>query len=191
MNWINPKIDWKTGATPGPGDFNRIEGNILIPRMQIFLASGFFIVLDGIAEYWVSICGGGGGGANYSNGNYAGGGSAEAVYRKKITVIPGESIPIAVGKGGAAAAAGGASSFGTYLSCAGGGRAQTDTPGSAGGPGGEPGTSGQGGSGLFGMGAHYLSNASYRSVAGGYGSGGCSAASLYCNGTDGIVIVEW
>ena len=192
MNWINPKIDWKTGATPGPGDFNRIEGNIFLPRMQVFLESGSFVSLDGIVDYWITMCGAGGGG-NYNSGSAIsfGGSGAAAYYRKKISVIQNETISITVGVGGGVGVTGGTSSFGAYLSCPGGGGSPGNGPVLPGGDGGEAGTPDHGGFSLFGVGARYSTNVNLRNVAGGYGSGGYGNVSPYCNGASGVVIVEW
>jgi hypothetical protein len=177
MSWIEPKVDWKDGDVPGPGDFNRVEGNFLAERIAVFETSNNFIVPDGITWVWVSMCGAGGGGYNNSNIGY-GGGSGKGVIRVKVPVNPGEIIPITIGKGGGPNAAGGASSFGRYLSCSGGSTTSL-------------GSNGRGMDSIFGVGAAYAASSGAGIVADGYGSGGCSITSPYCYGKDGVVIVEY
>lgn len=140
-----------------------------------------FIVPRGIKRVWVSMCGGGGGG--FSNSPIFGenGGGAEAVMYQEIQVNEGESIPIIVGTGGFAnGGSGGASSFGHYLTCNGGGAATSSEPGAAGGDGGADGDHFSGSS-LFGSGG--VGNG----VGFGYGSGGQSGTA----GRSGMVLVEY
>ncbi len=161
--------------------------------IQVFNSSGTFTVPPGVTTVYVTICGGGGGGTYYSS-SYYGGGAGEGYYRKKVIVRPNETINITVGIGGGDRQAGGVSSFGTYLSCSGGGApvlGQTSHNGWAGGPNAERGISTQGGASLFGFGGIYSTNADVAAVAGEYGSGGHGSVSPYCNGANGVVIVEW
>ncbi len=161
--------------------------------IQVFNSSGIFTVPPGVTTVYVTICGGGGGGTYYSS-IYFGGGAGEGYYRKKVIVRPNETINITVGIGGGDRQAGGISSFGTYLSCSGGGApvvGSTGHTGWAGGPNAEPGSFERGGDSLFGIGGRYSSSATAAIVAGEYGSGGHGSVSPSCNGANGVVIVEW
>jgi hypothetical protein len=143
MSWQTPKTDWQSSDNPGPGDFNRIEGNIAMspPRgRQLFTESGTFIVQPGVTKVWVTACSGGQGGqGNWSETvgdetvwhSGSNGGDGYAVWNNAITVQSDEEIPITIGGGGAggnngATAAGpngtygsygGETKFGNYLTC--------------------------------------------------------------------------
>jgi hypothetical protein len=93
--------------------------------MQVFTASGTFVVPNGVSMARVTVIGGGGAGGYHSTMPSGGGGAGgEAVGI--IGLTPGQSIAVAVGAGGAVPAspgnggAGGASSFGALLSATGG-----------------------------------------------------------------------
>jgi hypothetical protein len=85
-----------------------------------FTANGSFTVPAGVTKLWLSGVAGGGGGSGGSEqissfGTYvylgSGGGSGQAVFKKAVTVTPGEVIPITIGLGGAGGA-GGTGGFG-------------------------------------------------------------------------------
>lgn len=170
---------------------------------RMFLYSGTFTVPEGVEEVWLSMCGGGGGGkqGHYVNEGDShsggGGGGAHAILAQNTAVTPGEVITITVGAGGNAASAGGTSSFGPYVSCAGGGGATgTSDSGNAGGPGGSPGTIGElfgsvgtGGGCIFGQGSGKPTV-----NAGGFGAGGAgggSGGAAGSKGSQGFVLIQW
>lgn len=163
---------------------NVSSNGIVLHGKQFFTSTSqeqTFIVPIGIKRVWVSMCGGGGGG--YRNSAIFGenGGGAEALMYQEIDVTEGESIPITVGTGGFANGGdGGASSFGHYLTCNGGGAATPTGPGESGGDGGADGDHFSGSS-LFGSGG--MGNG----VGFGYGSGGQSGMA----GRPGMVLVEY
>jgi hypothetical protein len=51
MTWQTPKIDWAVSSAPGPGDFNRIEGNIQDLSLR-FLNLSFEYGSDGLLDAW-------------------------------------------------------------------------------------------------------------------------------------------
>jgi len=73
-----------------------------------FTTNGSFTVPVGVTKLWVSgVAGGGSGGGGGSNAIAnaiamagGGGGGGQSVYKKLLTVVPGEVIPITVGLGG-------------------------------------------------------------------------------------------
>lgn len=67
--------------------------------LQVFSASGDFVVPDNVFKIMVEGWGGGGGGCN--NGGVSGGGSAGAFGLSIKTVVPGQVVPITIGLGGA------------------------------------------------------------------------------------------
>ena len=103
------------------------SGNTLIT--QIFKENSNFTVPKGVKQVDVRIFGGGGGGISKRTISGAGGGGGW-MNNAIINVTPGEVIPITIGAGGlgkfntassiANAGSGGTTSFGTYLSAAGG-----------------------------------------------------------------------
>jgi len=154
---------------------------------QLFTESGTFTVPNGVDQVWVSLCGGGGaGGLGDTGGNDVywyggGGGSGASILARELIVTSGEAITVTVGAGGKFTRGsygdnGGTTSFGTYLSCAGGGCGKFSEGGASGGAGGSGGQygsasgGGRGGVGLFG-----------------YGSGGDNSSV----GKSGMVLVEW
>lgn len=103
---------------------------------DIFTTSGTFTVPAGVTQLYVSGCGAGGGGSTIFG---CGGGAGASAYRTPITVTAGQSITVTIGTGGignknaspttnATAASntdthgydGGSTSFGSYLTLAGG-----------------------------------------------------------------------
>lgn len=100
---------------------------------QPFSASGTFTVPTGVTAADVELWGGGGGaGANVAGTatySFGGGGAGAGYSRKRVSgLTAGQAIPVTVGaggtggvSGGAAATAGGTSSFGSYVSATGGG----------------------------------------------------------------------
>jgi hypothetical protein len=90
---------------------------------QLFTASGTFIVPSGVNKVWVICVGGAGsGGGMHSSAKEAG--TTGFSTMGSIVVTPGSSIAVTVGQGGAGTVnngiSGGESSFGSYLSAAGG-----------------------------------------------------------------------
>ncbi|MBP2657929.1 MAG: hypothetical protein H6Q69_961 [Firmicutes bacterium] len=148
---------------------------------SMFTSSGTFTVPSSVSTVYVSMSGGGGGG-----GSSSGGGGAAAVLKQGVSVTAGSFITVTVGSGGTAATTGGTSSFGSDITCAGGGAGSGATPGVAGGTGGASGsgTFGYGGGSIFGAGG---SNSSSYSAGGGYGGGGGTSGA----GSAGMVLVEW
>ena len=136
--------------------------SICIGGYLVFGASGTFRVPEGVRRVRVLVVGGGSGGLS----SHGGGGGSGYVRVGEFDLIPGVPVPVIVGVGGEGSPyqtaqfgihrqnskAGGISSFGSYLSAAGGkgnyGVSWTATDGGSGGgdaPGCGPGTSGAGG----------------------------------------------
>jgi len=177
---------------------------------QMFTGSGTFTTPSGTSTstvYWITLSGGGGGGSgdHYSNPAYVngcGGGGAAAYISYAVTGIAANTaVTITVGAAGSGGAyagnggTGGTSSFGAYLSAAGGGGATTTAAGASGGAGGGAGIGSTGGSSIFGVG--YPANGLINSTTGcGYGAGGSGSSYNAANGTGGagtagFVLVEW
>lgn len=92
---------------------------------QSFIASGTFIVPAGVSFVRASVRGGGGGGGGATSAASAGGGGGGAEYRSGwFAVTPGDAIAVTIGVGGAGGVtdgnAGGASSFGPFITANGG-----------------------------------------------------------------------
>ncbi|WP_187359957.1 glycine-rich domain-containing protein [Chitinolyticbacter meiyuanensis] len=171
---------------------NTIPGNA-----QVFTASGSFTVPAGVTRVMVECWGGGGGGGATDVVSGSGGGGGAGGYGRGLyAVTPGQVIAVTIGSGGFGAAAGstagagvgGTSSFGSMLSCTGGGGGVSHYSGANGGPGGTPvghnagGWSGQNGtSGVYSSGP--IITASGYSVSG--GSGGGPAGGAGCGGGGG------
>lgn len=173
------------------------SGDSTLHGKQLFTAVGTttWTVPTGISQVWVSLSGGGGNG----NNSGAGGGAAAKIAYNVTGLTSGSIIPITVG------GISGTSSFGGYVSCAGGGAGHGWLP-NAGGAGGSNGSgwgdysglsTGTGGSSIFGSGGGYT--ASIGGINGsGYGAGG-GAGMLNMDGNDypggagtpGMVLVEW
>lgn len=181
------------------------------PRnFQLFTSKGTFTVPPFVEKVYITGCGGGGAGAKgYDEGDdySAGGGGAGAkcAVKTPLTVIPGQSYTITVGKGGAAnQGAGGASSFGALLTLNGGGGANLTIGGASGGFGGQNGGAGgygvgdgvvhgKGGSSIFGVGG-VLTRGRTGVNGSGYGAGGSSGGNKHANGgagSQGFILVEW
>jgi hypothetical protein len=176
MSWQTPKTDWLSSDNPGPGDFNRIEGNTVPHGKLKMTESGTFIVPDNVIKVWVTPAGGGGGGE-------AGSGSGDDIdpgdpgfsgaikWTEEVTVTPGESVTVTVGTGGsggtegAPGVAGGDTSFGSYITAAGGAGGGT-------------------------VGAKQTREISINYGIGGAGSGGGYGTDGY-PGTDGVCLIEW
>lgn len=96
--------------------------------VQSFTASGAFVVPPGVTQVEVEVWGAGSGSFASVSGLPSGGGSGGGYARKLVTgLIPGQSIPVAVGAGGTAGTtagilptSGGTSSFGPFVSATGG-----------------------------------------------------------------------
>jgi hypothetical protein len=209
-----------TAAIPGTPGFG-------LSVMSIFTSNGFFIVPAGITRVRVTVIGGGGGGgpSNYdpdSGASYVGGGGGGGGTAVKTIsgLIPGASINVVVGTGGAGGIqfyltpgqAGTTSSFGAYCSATGGGGGNQGPGGSTGGGG--NGAGGYGGVGVSGdlnisgtYGLNYIAGGYGGNTilgAGGavtqtgrqYGGGGGGGAYVYDTlngyaGANGVVIVEY
>ncbi|VVE76362.1 hypothetical protein PAN31117_05379 [Pandoraea anapnoica] len=205
------------------------------PGIAVITQTGDFTPVR--EDNWITMIGaGGGGGAGGRDMSDfmipgGGGGAGQSVYRYHLKLQVGVPVQVTIGKGGKGAAtvlaqtpsplprggAGGASSFGSHVTCSGGaggegGFTGSGSVGGAGGFGWPGGGSGQytgsanaqttfggaGGNGLFGGGApavngYQITNAS------GYGGGGSGGALYYIkesdsnggDGFDGVCIVEW
>lgn len=181
MSWQTPKTDWLSSDNPGPGDFNRIEGNIAMspPRgRQLFTESGTFIVQPGVTKVWVTMCAGGQGGyGSYDYGDsentyggvaYTSGANGAGILSHEVAVTPGEEVVVTIGAGGAP----GADGYKNY--------SLVDSP--------PPEAVGAvGGNSLFGS---YLtaSGTGYNGLAGwGYGNGGARRSW----GRSGACLIEW
>lgn len=187
------------------------------PGMQAFTSSGTFTVPAGVTQVEALVWGGGGGSmASSGGGVYTGGGGGGGYSSKIITgLVPGATITVTVGAGGAASASGvaggngGTSSFGSHLSATGGsggatvaGNGASAGTGSSGvinlvgqtGAGSIPsvnagdGGSAAGGGGLGGTGG--ASTADAGSAPGGGASGAGAGASGQPGGA-GMVVVRW
>lgn len=91
-------------------------------NMEVFTSSGTFTPKPGIVRYHIEAVGGGGGGSAY-------GGGAAGGYAKGFANIT-SAQTVTIGAGGAADAAGGATSVGSIVTCN-GGSAGTSTTGGA------------------------------------------------------------
>lgn len=153
--------------------------------VQRFTTDGTFSVPPGVTTVYVSGAGGGGGGGGgagrtsspNASGGGGGGGAGRSAHKQPVSVVPGSSISVKIGAGGARGSAGstggsggngtagGDTIFGTLLSLSGGaggglGRAVDGAGGTGGSPGGawggdgiagsRGGDGGSGGSGPFG-----------------------------------------
>jgi hypothetical protein len=89
--------------------------------MQVFVASGTFVLPNGVTTVRVYAVGGGGGGGYHNTLPSGGGGAAGSSNGIVGNLTPGQSISVTVGAGGAVLTtygignAGGVSSFGSYL----------------------------------------------------------------------------
>lgn len=145
---------------------------VLSTRTEIFREDGVFRVPNGVSTVHVLLMGGGGSGYTYTTKNgYSGAGGGGGYFSEAdIDVNPREIVMVTIGKGGIApdgvsgSTAGGASSFGIYLSAdggAGGGSNEGGSGGSGGGSNGDSSSSAVGGTGgLFGGGGsgYYFSS---------------------------------
>ncbi len=114
----SPALQWKLPALrPGFGS-----------GVQTFTASGLFVVPAGVSQVEVEVWGAGAGSFASTSSLASGGGSGGGYARKRLTGLgPGQQIAVTVGAGGAAGGvggpmptAGGASSFGSWVSASGG-----------------------------------------------------------------------
>ena len=123
-----------------------------VSKNEIFMSDSTFTVPDGITSVAVRIFGAGGAGYCFHGGGGGGGHMAYGVF----DVIPGQQIPVTIGRGGNnsgnPSGTGESSSFGTLLSAAGGSPGTSSAPGSGGTGGGGGGYSGNGGNGSYGGG---------------------------------------
>jgi predicted outer membrane lipoprotein len=104
------------------GNVLQISVNTFLPNMQVFDASGTFVVPAGVSNIMVEIWGGGGGGlsVDLDNGNNGGGGAGGGYGKQVINVTPGSSHPVVVGDGGYPDSSGGDSSFDGLIAHGGG-----------------------------------------------------------------------
>jgi hypothetical protein len=163
-------------------------GTIIPHGKKLFTSDGTFVVPDNVTTVWVTLVGGGGGGAKgtkrvmiegssryyKTEKSYSSGGKGASIICQEITVSPGESVPITVGKAGDVFVAGGDSTFGGYISCPGGKAGYTHEDGNA-----NPCSPGEDG------GPRYFETC--------YGTEGSGIPinKNYPRGTNGMVLVEW
>lgn len=93
-------------------------------RSQVFTASGTFDVPVNVSAVWISGCGAGGGGNGYvagtGNPSHGGGGAGEFCLGRLIPVVPGGTLSIIIGAGGAGSidnspmAAAGSTQYGAF-----------------------------------------------------------------------------
>jgi hypothetical protein len=189
------------------------------PQVATLTASGTFVVPAGITRAKVTVIAGGGAGGYHASQPGGGGGSGGQAMAWLSGLVPGNSIPVSVGAGGApptsptAGGAGQGSAFGSYVSATGGqgGGGGTGTGVPAGGQGGSGvggaanfsgswggdaipsanrgGDGGGPGAGKGGSGATVGQNAPLNGVGGGGGGGG--SANAGGAGGGGLVIVEY
>jgi hypothetical protein len=94
--------------------------------LQAFTSSGTFTVPNGVNTLHVTVIGGGGSGGYHSTLPSGGGGAGGKAIGVLTGLVPGQSIAVTVGAGGAAPSSpangtnGGTSSFGAYISATGG-----------------------------------------------------------------------
>jgi hypothetical protein len=133
-----------TQVTVGLGTLEQIkfnaDGSVEIPELsqlpfrgiQVYDTPGThtWTVPDGVTKAWVTVVGGGGeGGKGNAQGERGGGGGGGAWSQKLVDLTGTTSVPITVGAGAAGRSVnsgtdglpGGTSSFGTVISCTGGG----------------------------------------------------------------------
>lgn len=118
-----------------------------VPRVATFVANGSWVVPAGITKVFVTATGGGGGGGSGGGGDISftgsgggGGGAGFSQQRVEYPVVPGQTLTVTIGAGGALAtggssggAAGGTGGTTTITNLGGG--TQTYTGGSGGGAG--------------------------------------------------------
>jgi hypothetical protein len=112
--------------------------------LQVFTASGSFVVPSGVTQVKATVIGGGGSGGTHATQPAGGGGAGGWAVKVVAGLYPGTVVPVTVGAGGAAPSSpdtggtGGSSSFGGYVSATGGsgGDGGTMAVTQAGGPGG-------------------------------------------------------
>jgi hypothetical protein len=189
-------------------------------NVQVFSASGTFVVPADVTKVHVLVLGGGSGAEGCNGSVFAGACGAGGGWAIKLcAVTPAASIPVTVGAGGAGSAAGaasgagGTSSFGTFCSATGGAPTSVNAGGTGGtGIGGDivgsgsdgsdgmapatlPNWPGLSGGSLFGGGRRSGSGGGYNGGAPGAGGSApytVSAATISgANGAAGIVIVRW
>lgn len=183
---------------------------------QVFTTSGTYTKTAGTTHIRVQCQAGGAGGSGYAEGGGAGGYSEKIIDARAIT-----SVTVTIGGGGGGVAysgqgsAGGASSFGSHLSAAGGNGANTwqthsgGRPGlgsggdfnqyGGGGAGHSPGGAGVCGAGSYfggGKGGVHTSYGSWPNSINGeaaYGTGGPGAYTNSTNGSNGMpgIIIVW
>jgi hypothetical protein len=94
--------------------------------MQVFTSTGTFTVPNGVNMLRVTVIGGGGSGGYHSTLPGGGGGAGGKAIGVLTGLVPGQSIAVTVGAGGAVLTGpatgnnGGTSNFGTYMSATGG-----------------------------------------------------------------------
>lgn len=102
-------MSWDVGAWVINTLSKLITNNIIDNHgKQEFTSSGTFIVPANVHWIYITACAGGAGGntgwdytTDYSCHSPVGGNGGEAIMHKKFSVVPGQSIPITIGNGGA------------------------------------------------------------------------------------------
>lgn len=172
------------------GGGNSVDLSALLPvtkKTVVFTESDTWQVPDHVTKIWVTGCGGGGGGGGYyssstptENAAGGGGGGGHVVIERELSVTPGSSLSITVGRGGDGGEAfadginGGDSKIGSLLTIPGGKGGKAGYMG-AGGAGGAAGGSG-GGAGGMGNGATATAAAGEDGLRGAGGKKGIAGA---------------
>ena len=179
--WLKSQIESLTERV------NEIQAIISSDNQAIFVTPGSFTfnVPSGVTSVTVQCQGAGGSGAGVweRHGDWgAGAGGGSGAYAKAIiAVTPNSGIPVTIGAGGASVSgealgiAGGTTSFGSYITCTGGGGSRNYEGNWIDGQAGNNGNPGNGGNsalGTGGTGYNWDCNGCVGQAGVGYGSGG-------------------
>lgn len=106
---VEQMLKTNVNSTMGTSEFKPLN-ELLVDEIiikhgaQTFTENGTFVVPKYIHKIFITACGGGGGGGGASSGGAdnggGGGGGGACILRKPFSVVPGQSIPITIGKGG-------------------------------------------------------------------------------------------
>ena len=102
---------------------------------HVYITASETYIAPYTGDYIVACCGGGGGGGASTDDYGAAGGGASGLMHKIVTLTKGEEVSVTIGDGGnygsgsTDGAAGGTTSFGSYLSVSGGGGGTSEANG--------------------------------------------------------------